>query len=357
MDRRRQPLHRSIPNNHRIRKVGALGTITTYAGIGDRDRLETFDINDDPVPGSSRRSLNWPRQHLFGSTPAISTSAISATTAFAGWIPREPSPRSREADTTYSTTSRIQRVTAVRRSEAQLRGAHRCGARTAAGNTSTSSIPATSRIRILTPTSPHPETLQPPTGLRATTISSSRIDLEWRDNTSNERGFVVQRRPEGVTYWVQVATTPANATTYFDSRVVPLTTWHFRVRAFNDTASSAFSNEATAKTPAPPPQTGTEWTITTIAGTGEQVYGGDGGPAVRAQLNWPYGVAVDSAGNVYISDLFDHRIRRVDTRGTITTIAGTGKQGYSGDGGPAVRAQLANPQGRGGGRRRQRLHC
>ena len=85
----------------------------------------------------------------------------------------------------------------------------------------------------------------------------------------------------------------------------------------------------------------TEWTIDTIAGRGV----GDNGPAVRAHLYYPNGVAVDSAGNLYIADLFNARIRRVDTRGVITTVAGTGAEGYSGEGGPAVGAQLDRPTG------------
>ena len=87
-------------------------------------------------------------------------------------------------------------------------------------------------------------------------------------------------------------------------------------------------------------------TISTIAGTGEWGYSGDGGPATRAQLGEPIGVAVDGDGNVYIADVNNQRIRRVDAAtGTISTVAGTGEWDYSGDGGPATQAQLANPHG------------
>ena len=73
--------------------------------------------------------------------------------------------------------------------------------------------------------------------------------------------------------------------------------------------------------------------------------GGDGGPAKNAQLSLPSGLAVDQAGNVFIADARNHRIRRVAVDGTITTIAGTGEGGFAGDGGPATAAQLNYPYG------------
>ena len=83
--------------------------------------------------------------------------------------------------------------------------------------------------------------------------------------------------------------------------------------------------------------------ITTVAGTGTQGYSGDGGPATEAELNLPFGVAVDRARNLYIADFSNRRVRKVDSSGTITTFAGTGTAGNSGDGGPATLAQLRNP--------------
>jgi sugar lactone lactonase YvrE len=80
----------------------------------------------------------------------------------------------------------------------------------------------------------------------------------------------------------------------------------------------------------------------TVAGTGEQGFSGDGGPATGALLDSPAGVAVYGAGNIYIADTRNHRIRKV-SGGTITTIAGTGVAGFSGDNGPAVSAALDNP--------------
>ena len=86
-------------------------------------------------------------------------------------------------------------------------------------------------------------------------------------------------------------------------------------------------------------------TITTVAGSGEPGFGGDSGPAVEAQLAFPSGVAVDGAGNLYIADRDNHRIRKVDPSGTISTIAGTGVLGFSGDSGPAIDAWLNRPYG------------
>ena len=87
----------------------------------------------------------------------------------------------------------------------------------------------------------------------------------------------------------------------------------------------------------------TNGTITTIAGTEIYGYSGDGGPATEAQLYQPLSIAIDAAGNLYIADSLNSRIRRVDTNGIITTVAGNGTNGYSGDEGPAVEAQLYYP--------------
>ncbi len=86
--------------------------------------------------------------------------------------------------------------------------------------------------------------------------------------------------------------------------------------------------------------------ITTVAGNGSCCfYSGDNGPATSAQLNNPNGVAADSAGNIYIADTNNNRLRMVTAGGTISTIAGTGAYGFAGYAGPAVSAQLANPIG------------
>jgi trimeric autotransporter adhesin len=84
--------------------------------------------------------------------------------------------------------------------------------------------------------------------------------------------------------------------------------------------------------------------LTLVAGIGTPGFSGDNGPATSAQLNYPCGVAVDSAGNLYIAELNNNRIRRV-SNGVITTVAGNGTPGFSGDNGPATGAELAGPEG------------
>ena len=95
---------------------------------------------------------------------------------------------------------------------------------------------------------------------------------------------------------------------------------------------------------------GAPGTITTVAGggsgcTGETDSVGDGCPATSAQFANPYGVTVDGSGNLYVADTYNFRVRKVTPSGTITTVAGNGKIGYSGDGGPATSAQLQYPYG------------
>jgi sugar lactone lactonase YvrE len=79
--------------------------------------------------------------------------------------------------------------------------------------------------------------------------------------------------------------------------------------------------------------------IATVAGIAEQGFSGDHGPAALARLFMPGGVAVDSGGNLYIADSMNYRVRKV-AAGVITTVAGSGTQGFSGDDGPATRAEL-----------------
>ncbi|WP_372637381.1 S-layer homology domain-containing protein [Cohnella sp.] len=85
--------------------------------------------------------------------------------------------------------------------------------------------------------------------------------------------------------------------------------------------------------------------ITTVVGTGASGFSGDGGPATSAQLNTPYSIDFDDSGNLYIADRNNNRVRKVDTSGNISTVAGTGVAGYSGDGGPATAARMDSPIG------------
>ena len=85
--------------------------------------------------------------------------------------------------------------------------------------------------------------------------------------------------------------------------------------------------------------------ISIVAGTGNPGFNGDNRPAASAQLNSPRGLAVDSAGNLYIADYRNHRVRKVTPAGVITTVAGTGNYGTGGDGGPATGADLNGPKG------------
>jgi DNA-binding beta-propeller fold protein YncE len=83
---------------------------------------------------------------------------------------------------------------------------------------------------------------------------------------------------------------------------------------------------------------------TTVAGNGQRAYGGDGGSATAAALNMPHEIQFDSAGNIYIAERDNHVVRKVEAKtGIISTFAGTGMPGFSGDGGPATRAQLRQP--------------
>jgi sugar lactone lactonase YvrE len=97
---------------------------------------------------------------------------------------------------------------------------------------------------------------------------------------------------------------------------------------------------AAEETPAPAPAPGT---ITTVAGTGQRGFSGDGGPAAKARLSFPFSVVVDAAGNLFIADAYNNRVRQVNPAGMISTVAGTGQAGFSGDGGPASKARLSLP--------------
>jgi uncharacterized protein (TIGR03437 family) len=141
-----------------------------------------------------------------------------------------------------------------------------------------------------------------------------------------------------------ITTIAGNGFTGYSGDNVPATTttlWN-AVRSVADPAGNVYiadqSNHRIRKID-------TSGIITTFAGTGVQGFSGDGGPATAAEMNNPTSIAFDTAGNLYICDQFNQRVRKVDTNGIITTIAGTGSVGYSGDGGPATSANLNFPGG------------
>ncbi|MFM7554334.1 MAG: hypothetical protein ACKPAH_03390, partial [Verrucomicrobiota bacterium] len=89
---------------------------------------------------------------------------------------------------------------------------------------------------------------------------------------------------------------------------------------------------------------GSDGTITTVAGSGRKGGAGDGGPASEAQFDQPHEIRFDRQGNLYLADMLNHRIRKVDAKTRIvSTVAGTGRPGFEGDGGPATRAALNHP--------------
>ena len=85
--------------------------------------------------------------------------------------------------------------------------------------------------------------------------------------------------------------------------------------------------------------------ITTVAGTGECASKGDGGLALRAAIEYSSSLAIDASGNLFFVEGASHRVRRIDQNGVVTTYAGTGEADFSGDGGPAEEAMLNNPSG------------
>jgi sugar lactone lactonase YvrE len=132
--------------------------------------------------------------------------------------------------------------------------------------------------------------------------------------------------------------TPATTTQAPTTTTAATTT----TQASTTTAAPTTTAPTTTTTTAPPPG----GTIQTVIGQyANQGTSGDGGPATSATLSWPHEVQADRFGNVYVSDYFGHTVRKVDPSGRITTVAGTGVAGYSGDGGQATSATLRNPVG------------
>ena len=88
-------------------------------------------------------------------------------------------------------------------------------------------------------------------------------------------------------------------------------------------------------------RSGPDGLVTTLAGTGRKGDGGDDGPAAQAELNGPHSLAVTANGDIFVADTWNNRVRKIDARsGRITNVAGTGRKGFSGDGGPATQAEF-----------------
>jgi len=177
-----------------------------------------------------------------------------------------------------------------------------------------------------------------PTGL-TTSPGNAQVTLIWTANIESDLASYKVYGGTSSSPTTLLSTITAGTETYIHTGPTNGTTYYYRITAVDNAGNeSGYSNEASA-TPVPPQ------IITTIAGTVTAGYSGDGGTATSAQLNRPYGVALDASGNIYIADAWNHRIRKVDTGGNISTIAGTGTAGYSGDGSAATSANLKDPSG------------
>ncbi len=176
-------------------------------------------------------------------------------------------------------------------------------------------------------------------GLAATVISSSEIDLSWNASTDvATTGYYLYRDGNLIGNQIPISYNATGFVLYSDTGLSPSTQYCYTV-AVSDAAGnmSDQGNSACATTTASSPPTGI---ITTVAGNGTLGYSGDNGLATSAKLDVPSGVAVDASGNIYIADTYNNCIRKITaTTGIITTVAGNGAAaGYSGDNGPATSA-------------------
>ena len=310
-------LYIAVPGDQRIRRMDVNGVITTVAGVG-YIRAYVLDLEDYSGDGGPavEANLSFPRGvavdksgNVFIADTSnrrirrVDSSGIITTFAGIGdgWFSRYSGPgdlavlgRPRDvsvdgagnvyiADSWYNSIRRVDSSGII----TTLAGMERPGfygdggpaveahlndpqavAVDSSGNLYIADT-RNHRIRVLT------RLPLPPGRLTATAVSFSEINLAWRDNTSDEAGFLVQRRVDGSSRWVEIGTTAANTTTYSDEGLEPLTTYHYRVRAFNNAESSYFSNEAQATTleVLPPtltrfsPTTGPPGTRVTLTGT------------------------------------------------------------------------------------------
>ena len=188
---------------------------------------------------------------------------------------------------------------------------------------------------------PPPQDTTPPD----TTITSGPP----ASTTATSASFAFTSSESGSSFTCKLDTDPAAACTSpatYDNLAVG--DHHFEVWATDaagnpDLSPATWDWKVVLGPPPPPPLTGI---ISTVAGIGgSSGFSGDGGPATSARMRAPRTMEADSAGNLYITDTENHRMRKVNANGTITTLAGTGTAGYSGDGGPATAARLNNPHG------------
>ena len=178
--------------------------------------------------------------------------------------------------------------------------------------------------------------------LEATLMATLYVDLSWKDNSSTETGFKVLRldmTSPAPGSFETLDITEADIVIYTDDTVVTGTEYKYQIIATNQAGDALPSNIAEVA-----------HVITTVAGdgTGIKGYDGDGGLATDANLYFPGGLVFDVGGNLLIADSGNHVIRRIDvTTGVITTTAGdgTGIKGYDGDGGLATDAKLNFPFG------------
>ena len=186
------------------------------------------------------------------------------------------------------------------------------------------------------------QTVKPnaPIGLEAVDASDvySRVNLAWTDASNNESAFVLERKTGPAGTYSQIAVIPSDTALYLDVTVTSNTTYYYRVKAVNSAGDSPWSNEAAVTL------LGKPLYITTIAGTGQPGSGGDGGPALMAQLSPRGGIAMDSSGNLYVVDQDFHVVRKLDSNGIISTVAGDGSIDTAlTDGIPATSASLGYP--------------
>ncbi|MEK7764664.1 MAG: hypothetical protein AAB368_00365, partial [bacterium] len=181
-----------------------------------------------------------------------------------------------------------------------------------------------------------------------------QIALNWDPSAPGSypvAGYVIYKATFPIGYGVPPAATVYGVTDYTDMAVMTGVTYFYTVNAIDDRPvpnESGASNQASAVPsgpPPPPPCPSGPGLISTLAGTGNNGYNGDGQPATNAWLAGPRGVAVDGMNQVFVADTGNHRIRRIGTAGNIFLLAGNGTPGFGGDGGQATAAQLDQPSG------------